>query len=266
MRPPAHAALVFGALGVAWALELSAFLHVGCYAHDAAIEPALIVVVPLAMAALGAALAAFSAYALAIVPLAGMLCGATIGMLWWPPDGLISGARDGFVFGAAASPMIALLRAVMHPRARGGSAIDVANRWCAWGCASALAAVAAALTLPKWKSFPACAIEPGPNVAIGVAAAIASVGCAAMLAMHAVRTKQKLDALSEFVDVGVGDERTEALPHPPTSYRPPNMPFIWVRGDVEYARKTLRLRARAGAIWAAISVCASIAAAVTNAS
>jgi hypothetical protein len=131
----ARALLVFAVLGVFFALDIGALLHAGCFKHDGPILPTLLVVVPIATSIAGLTIAwsaarrtrhAFLA-AVTVILLLATATGATVGVFWWPPQGVVLGAGNGFGFGVAALVVLLPFWSALSVRARRGSVLDLGD-------------------------------------------------------------------------------------------------------------------------------------------
>jgi hypothetical protein len=263
-------ALVFLVVGTLCSGELGSLWRVGCYAHDEALSAFVLpVLVPLATTLVGAAVAWLAtrprrlervASIVVLVPGVGLLTGVVAGLVWWPdPDGLRDATATALAVSTAALVLIAPLAAALGGGARPRSLLDDADRFALWARAGALVSVASVLTLPRWKAFPACAGEPGQAIVVtalgGALLAIAS----SVLAVHLLRARLLLASPPSFLDLGVGDGRTEIVTHAPTAYRHPASPLRVVWGDVEGARRRLRAHGRAALAYAAVGLAACAA-------
>src|SRR5580693_1537191 len=124
----------FAALGIAWAAEVASLLRVGCFDHDVPLKVALVVLVPITLAVIGVVIGhnthrkvlPFAAVALVTAVGARMVVGASIGIVWWPPDGILMGAQDGLLVGLGSLPFLvpALIAARDAGRARWTSLLD----------------------------------------------------------------------------------------------------------------------------------------------
>lgn len=246
-------AVVFAALGCAGAALVGESLEVGCFEHDAPLGPALSLVVPLGMAGIGAILGAIAprvagvAWVLAsacVILAGGLLLGGLVGFAYWPPDGIFMGARDGMAYAAASLgpllPLLALARGATSVRAK--SVADRSSLVVLWSAASAGAAAASVLALPRWHHFPVCAAKGTPYAAWSVVAlAIVAVLVSGRAALAIVRRSRAACASvregsagpahpRERVDLGVGDGQWYAASQR-TAYRHAEGVDILVVGD-----------------------------------
>jgi hypothetical protein len=261
---------VFGAVGVAWSFELASLLHVGCFAHDGGLG-GLYVVVPCAMALLGALLATRGAHTsrlqrvtvdACVVLAVAMVAGAAVGLGWFPPDGIMRGGRDGLAFGAVSLVFVApLAHALRGADARARSLVDDADRLTAWATAGATAAVAAVCTLPGWHLLPMCREGCARALGAGIAGVLVAWASCATLAAHVSRARRLVcegaPALPGFVDLGLGDDRSDTPVARETAYRHPNA--VWtVIGDRARAVTALGRRLRVAAALAGVAAVAGV--------
>ncbi len=277
----ARFAAVFAALGCAGAALLAQSLEVGCFEHDGPLGPALSLLVPLGMAAVGATLGAIAprvagiAWGLAsacVLLAGGLLVGGLVGFAYWPPDGILIGARDGMGFAAASIgplvPFLAVARRATGVRAR--SVADRSSLVVVWSAASAAAAAASVLALPRWHHFPVCVAPRGvPIVAsVVVGVALAAVVATAVAAWRLLRRARAACATvcegsaaarpHERVDLGVGEGRSFATSQR-SAYRDAAQVDLLVVGDREASLRVLEGNARRAAACAAL-VLAAVAA------
>jgi hypothetical protein len=253
--------IVFGALGLVWAMQIGSLLRVGCFAHDDGLAfIALPLVVPAAMAVLGGALAwvsvsrqeggldARSLMVTVLVPGTGFFVGVVAGVVWWPEQ-VPFAAAHGLAFGAVALVLLAPLVGTMRRAARPRSLMDGTNRLATWSYAGAAACVSSVLTLPQWKALPSCTSEPSQAI---VATAIGAITCAfasVLLVLHVRQSRRLLAAIPTGtshaqVDAGIGEGRSEVLSHPPTAYRHAASLLGVIYGDVGTAQSMMRRQAR----------------------
>jgi hypothetical protein len=143
---------IFLAMGIGWAVQITGFLRTGAFVHDAAIAPAVYVLVPLAAVIVGACALWLHRRAVflpevpiaAVIVAAGLFAGISVGFVWWPPDGVTCGAQTGLVLGAALLP-------ILLPTLRAMAKVDQPGKWALAGLA---VAVTAPLTLPRWNPYP----------------------------------------------------------------------------------------------------------------
>jgi hypothetical protein len=197
-----------------------------------------------------------------------MVAGATVGILWWPPDGILVGGRDGLAFGVLSLvPIGALAAALRGANARPSSVVDTADRWVAWAAAGACVAVTAIMTGPRLHPLPTC-VDDG-SMGVVSAAVGAGLACLSFVALvaYVARARQRLAGgpthHPTFVDVGVGDQRAELPALLPTAYRDA-FAVSTVLGDCTRAAKMLDRRARLAAALAGVATVAALVTLVTT--
>ena len=153
---PIQLAAPFGAIGLAGGWMTADFFRAGTFGIDAGFRPLLVVLTPMVAASLGLVVtgrgedswARAASLVAGTVVAAGTFCGALVGFMLWPPQGLIEGAGNGLLCALAFLPafwmVLAAARAV--GRARPGSLVDASDRrgvWLATATAIALGDLAA---------------------------------------------------------------------------------------------------------------------------
>ncbi len=259
MIPRSHGSvrlgIAFAALGLSWGAQLACLLRLGCFRHDGPLWGALVLLVPVALAVIGVVVGQnrhrrvvpFVAVVIATLPSAGMLLGVLIGILWWPPDGILVGAHDGLLFGLAALPFLAplLVAARTVGRARPGSLLDRVDGYGVWAAAGGSCALSSLATLPRWNTYPQCGVagaEPltqwgGFGLACGLLGLLVAIAmCVAQrvvtLQIRGARTSGLAGRrLPVLVDVGVGESRWEREATVPTAYRSIHSAELVVHGD-----------------------------------
>jgi hypothetical protein len=284
LRSPGSVRLAppFAALGIAWGAQVASLLRVGCFEHDGPLEATLVLLVPITLAAVGVVVGQhthrrvlpFAGVALSSVAGAGLIVGVSVGILWWPPDGILIGAHDGLVFGVASVPFLlpALIAARDDGRARRASLLDKVDAYGTWGAVGASCALSSVATLPHWNAYPRCSTTGTDLATPSGTVGIACCGLGLMLTVvmwiaqrsltariHAVRTAAlgPLPRSPVFVDLGVGDTHWEREASVPTAYRSVHSAELVVRGDPATAYEAARQSARRTAVLAGISAAAS---------
>jgi hypothetical protein len=276
--PYGRSMVVFGALGLVWAMQIASLLRVGCFAHDDGLAfIALPLVVPAAMAALGCILALVACappsrpgaldrrplVVTVLVPTAGLMVGVVAGIVWWSemvPGAAVNGLAVGAVALVLLVPLVVTMRHVARPR----SLMDATNRLATWSYAGAAACASSVLTLPPWKAYPTCQTEPAQAVAATAVSAVVCALASVMLVLHVrrsrlllARTPGAVDSFAEAtpeVDTGIGGGSSEILSHPPTAYRHAASLLGVIHGDVMAAQSMMRRQAR----WALVCCMASL--------
>ena len=179
-------AVLFGVMGIAGAAIVCDSIHAGCFGHDGPLRGVLAVLAPAGMAAAGGVIGALAnrghgprcAIVNALVMLAmGALIGGLVGLVCWPSSGgVVLGARDGFVFGAAALAVCAPVLWMMRRLARvpAGSVAAQSRQivtWCAGGLSMATGAT---LALAADRPFGQCA-RGGDSTALVVVAVLGAL-------------------------------------------------------------------------------------------
>jgi hypothetical protein len=284
-RRSARLAVAFAALGGPWALQLGALLRVGCFQHDGPLQPALLVLLPMTLATVGLVIGhhlhrtivPFACLALATLPSAGMLLGVVVGIVWWPPDGIVMGSHDGLLFGLAALPFLLPLLVAARDigRARERSLLDKVDGYGMWAAVGVSCALSSVATLPHWNAYPRCSVA---DAAAQTSSGLVGVLCAlsgllltmgmwiAQLATGArIRNLQtaplgKAAQRPVLVDLGLGDSRWERESTVPTAYRSIHAAELVVLGDLAVAHEAAAQSARrtvllAGLATVALLVC-----------
>ena len=271
-------ASAFAALGVVWGAQIGSLLQVGCFAHDGPLWPALLVLVPAALAIVGVVvgqhghrkLLPFASVAILPLPCAGMTLGTLVGILWWPPEGIVLGAHDGLLFGLAALPLLlpVFVAARSVGRARPRSVVDRVDGYSVWGAVGLSCALSSAATVPHWNGYPACGVaQSGSQLAglVGLACALlGSTLTAAMWAAQRAAGARLLRLHSEslsggpplpaLVDLGLGDLHWERETAVPTAYRSVHRADLVVRGDPNISSAAIAQ----SAVWTGRLVIASV--------
>ena len=212
-----RALLFFGALGVGWAANLASALRVGTFAHDGRLGPAMYALIPLATALTGALVTSLTvrrriehtAIAVMLVPFMGLVTGVTVGLIWWPPNGVGTGGHDGILFGLASAAVIVPTSFLFISRARVGALVDRAEGWRAGAVGGALVAASSLLSIRPW------GFHPGPSPdgmsitgwlgLAGASVCLCGLVHTRLLVARAVTGRSSATA----VDLGLGDRRTE---------------------------------------------------------
>jgi hypothetical protein len=286
---PLRVALAFAALGGPWALQIAALLRVGCFGHDGPLGPALVVLLPITLATVGLVMGqnlhrrivAYAGLALAALPAAGMLLGVVVGIVWWPPDGIVMGSHDGLLLGLAAVPFLVPLLVASRDlgRARERSLLDRVDGYGLWAAVGVSCALSSMATLPRWNVYPRCGVaDAGAQTSsgwVGVACACGGLVLAGCMWVAQRRVGARIRSLRSapvdakasrpvLVDLGLGEGRWEREIASPTAYRSIHAADLVVRGDAEpsylaaaaSARRTVLL-ALAGAVALLVSLYAA---------
>ncbi len=181
--------LPYAATGFAGGFMVADGFRLGALRLDAGTRPLVAILVPTVAAGLGhlvtrlgasATLSRRLLVAAVAVLAAGVIVGATVGVIGWSAAGLPEGAASGLYCGIAFFPAFALVLAAARRvgRARRHSLVDGSDRRGVWLAVATSVALGSFAALPEWASYPDAA-PLRPDVSLWLAAG-ALVGIVAL--------------------------------------------------------------------------------------